>query len=415
MSGQETIQLTRIELYQRVWEKPMRDLSSELGMSDVGLKKLCRRNGIPTPPPGYHLMKEGLKKRRAHRSLPTAEIGQQTEFTFQKNMMVSPEQVSVCEKSWLDLVEHPPSELTNQDVKKIKSLIQTLRKTLDKRKVDERGILLTPGKEYPIRVSPTKLDEAVEYFNRLFQRMVELGATLPEYEKENYRSGLKIKWQNFVFYFRVEEASNRFEIPPDKRPKREYSWYRDEYEYKPTGFMRLEVWGPGYGGMGMSDGKRRQLIERIDEIAKRMFFRAYEQTEKDRIEAIRTEKAIKYLQKKDEIRRAKEFELLKQKKLLKEAREWRRIVEIRAYIEAIESMGPDASSRVFEAKEDWSNWVNWAKKYVDSLDFTKQGLAGDAPPYPEAKTIDSVPLYFLKYDDPEEADKNAKGRYWWEL
>jgi hypothetical protein len=44
---------TRSELYELVWSKPMRTLGKELGISDVGLKKVCRRHGIPTPPQEY--------------------------------------------------------------------------------------------------------------------------------------------------------------------------------------------------------------------------------------------------------------------------------------------------------------------------------------------------------------------------
>jgi hypothetical protein len=46
-------QMNRTKLYALVWEKPMTKLSKELGISDVGLAKACRRNGIPVPPRGH--------------------------------------------------------------------------------------------------------------------------------------------------------------------------------------------------------------------------------------------------------------------------------------------------------------------------------------------------------------------------
>src|SRR5262245_28766004 len=45
--------LTREELYQQVWATPVRHLARTYGLSDVGLAKLCKRHGIPTPPVGY--------------------------------------------------------------------------------------------------------------------------------------------------------------------------------------------------------------------------------------------------------------------------------------------------------------------------------------------------------------------------
>jgi hypothetical protein len=47
------IELTREELYQKVWTTPATKLAREFGISDVALGKICRRMQIPKPPPGY--------------------------------------------------------------------------------------------------------------------------------------------------------------------------------------------------------------------------------------------------------------------------------------------------------------------------------------------------------------------------
>jgi hypothetical protein len=47
------IRLRRKELYDRVWSKPVHTLAKEYGISDVGLKKICKRRDIPTPGLGY--------------------------------------------------------------------------------------------------------------------------------------------------------------------------------------------------------------------------------------------------------------------------------------------------------------------------------------------------------------------------
>jgi len=44
---------TRQELYDLVWSTPMVQLAKEFGLSDVGLRKICVKHGIPTPPLGY--------------------------------------------------------------------------------------------------------------------------------------------------------------------------------------------------------------------------------------------------------------------------------------------------------------------------------------------------------------------------
>ena len=45
--------ISREDLYRRVWETPLTKLAKEFDISDVGLAKACRKHDIPTPPVGY--------------------------------------------------------------------------------------------------------------------------------------------------------------------------------------------------------------------------------------------------------------------------------------------------------------------------------------------------------------------------
>lgn len=44
---------TRQEMYDLVWSKPLRLLCADFNVSDVALKKACRKADVPTPPVGY--------------------------------------------------------------------------------------------------------------------------------------------------------------------------------------------------------------------------------------------------------------------------------------------------------------------------------------------------------------------------
>ena len=39
-----TIQIKREDLYHAVWERPIYEVAKDLGLSDVGLGKVCRRD-----------------------------------------------------------------------------------------------------------------------------------------------------------------------------------------------------------------------------------------------------------------------------------------------------------------------------------------------------------------------------------
>lgn len=53
--------LTRRELYDLVWSTPMTKLAESMGISDVGLSKICDRHRVPAPPRGYWAKKEAGK------------------------------------------------------------------------------------------------------------------------------------------------------------------------------------------------------------------------------------------------------------------------------------------------------------------------------------------------------------------
>jgi len=47
------IELTRQQLYDLVWSKPIRDVAEEFGYSDKGMAKICNRYNVPRPQQGY--------------------------------------------------------------------------------------------------------------------------------------------------------------------------------------------------------------------------------------------------------------------------------------------------------------------------------------------------------------------------
>src|ERR1700730_7009958 len=50
---EERLTLSREDLYELAWSKPISELAKDFGISDVGLAKRCKRLGIPLPGRGY--------------------------------------------------------------------------------------------------------------------------------------------------------------------------------------------------------------------------------------------------------------------------------------------------------------------------------------------------------------------------
>jgi len=64
--------LTRLELYNLVWSKPMITLAKEFNLSDNGLRKICKKNDIPMPNVGYWA-KVKFRKKTSKIILPQSE------------------------------------------------------------------------------------------------------------------------------------------------------------------------------------------------------------------------------------------------------------------------------------------------------------------------------------------------------
>lgn len=67
--------LTRQQLYDMVWERAVSKVAPELGISDVGLRKICLKHDIPLPDARYRgLVGAGRPARR--KPLPALKAGQ---------------------------------------------------------------------------------------------------------------------------------------------------------------------------------------------------------------------------------------------------------------------------------------------------------------------------------------------------
>jgi len=70
------VRMTREELYELVWSTPMVQASRRFGLSDNGLRKICKQVDVPTPPRGYWASR---KTRNRRVRLPDAKKGWPTE------------------------------------------------------------------------------------------------------------------------------------------------------------------------------------------------------------------------------------------------------------------------------------------------------------------------------------------------
>jgi len=405
----ETV-LTREKLYKKIWESPIRSVAEELGVSDVGLAKICKRNGIPKPPQGYHLKKPGYAKDRLVRPLPPIEQGQLPEFIFNKKPLTPNVPSNMFENEYYQYLATHNIKLCAKNISLINNHIKQLKPFINRKNLDERGIIVVPDYTFPIRVSPALYERTESLLKTFLTKLVELEATSLPYRDTGYRKQMSVTWFGYDFDFQFEENSKRIHIPKKLRPKRSYDFPSDAWKLVPTGLLSLKINGPGYGTISIRDG-RRLIEERLDDVIKKMLIQAREKQEKEHLETVRMDRAIIHLKEKDKVRREIEFQELRKKQLILESKQWHRAESLRDYVLAVKNAGYQVE-QAFESESSWNEWIIWASDYVDSLNPITSGATGQLPPYPEEKEITEVPSAYLDYDDPKEAEEEMS-KYWW--
>ena len=361
------LELTREDLYNRIWQQPLREIAKELFMSDVGLGKLCKRNGIPTPPQGYHLMNAGFKKDKLKIRLPPPKPGQYLTFKFRQDSTLPTKTVvaDIDKQTFEALFALRPETPGFEQSRLIKQCIKNVRGRVQKTKTDVRGIILTPDIHYPVRVAPDLLDRACDILKELLSIFSTIGAEIQNsLTNANNKYTLGVLWQGYDFSFRIEERSKR--VPPtEKHRKQQTHWYRGkDWIFEPTGRLELEIRGPDYTTTTIRDGKR-SIEERMFEIVETLYIKVVKQQREDAIRKERKIKAITRLKELDKIRQEQEFLSAKQKQLAKEARLWRKTTYLREYITKIEENGFQASKNSLPHETAWNEWIRWAKEYID--------------------------------------------------
>lgn len=103
----------RIQLYDAIWTTPAIKLSKELGMSDVGLAKICKRHKIPRPCRGYWAKNEvGIKQPRPKLKQPDCN----PTITIASQRSVSPIQDEVIRKRINVIIDELSASVTTIDI-----------------------------------------------------------------------------------------------------------------------------------------------------------------------------------------------------------------------------------------------------------------------------------------------------------
>lgn len=247
------MEILRQHLYERVWEKPLRKLAMEFGLSDVGLAKACRRHDIPTPPQGHWTCVEHGKA--AERPpLPAAPHGDTVSLSLEQSRAQR-----------LPAGAPAPEAVKVQVAPDTATLVPFAKATfavLSKAKPSAAGLVFSGGgAHFQCTVSPALAERACRILDAI-ERM------LPELDGQVTRGAdkkpLYLDFSGQPVVFTLAERYTRTEFIPDSERRSPYP--RKEYAYHLTGELKLAIEGYFDGRKTWSDGSRAKLEVKLPEV-----------------------------------------------------------------------------------------------------------------------------------------------------
>ena len=297
--------MTRSELYEKVWSAPMTRLAKELGVSDVGLAKACRRHDVPAPPRGYwaklaaghtpprtllpnpkldvkvhfttldpnqRARKRAIKSRRAE-LLPTSDASakQREPIVFAADLEGA----------------HPLVRATRRYCDRLPRLIERAKRNWGKGWIDRKPEDRPPPEQHgryhlihegclDINASLASMDWILRFHATLLRglsdggmKIVRLENTEATYARRRSEPVIEMRLGEETFSLKFSEGYRRIRLsPPEVAEKRRESSWASEYETKPSGNFTFSIQGTEYRASKAWQGTQEKLQGFLDEIVR---------------------------------------------------------------------------------------------------------------------------------------------------
>lgn len=378
----EIIVLTRQDLYDRVWSKAMRIAAPELGLSDVGLKKICKRLDIPTPPLGYWAKKE-FGKAPKQPPLPANGDAELEGIKFYPNAQVGRSEMAseVVEI----LVQEKAKEnriVVSDRLDEPCLLVERTSKSLKAARADEDGIVQPRAKKtLDVHVAPDSVERAMLIMDTLLNAL-EARSLHVQLRDHDGAWATTVTVLDETIDFALHEIVDRVErdpTPAEKRRMDQLPYFHGNdrfYNLVPSDRLCLEITSGPLNGRRrrFTDTKRRPLANLLNAFVSTLYRTAEDiKIERKRLEELRQEREQREHRRQEwECQRYEKLEEIRAEEervaaLMGEAEAWHKSQAIRTYIQAArENLIEVRGEVVPDSDED--RWLHWASNQADRID-----------------------------------------------
>ncbi|MFJ5296844.1 hypothetical protein ACIQAL_09995 [Pseudomonas sp. NPDC088368] len=355
-------QYDRAKLLDEVWTEAVTIVAPRYQLSDVGLKKLCGRLQIPTPPRGY------WARLKAGKSVPPRPklreyVGHPMNLfrTTAPHTVVEPKPIDERLVPLLAFERAPGNQIiVPEHVKRWHPMTSAARLALKKPVIDTRGQPSTRAPALNICVSPALQDRALKLMDAVLKALETRGCRV-----EQGKQQVDILIMGRIYHLRAFEPCKRSPYVPTPKQledKARGRWsYWPNWTYQPTGQLHLLV-NEGYAGK-VIDSPNKPVEMQLNTLLEQIMTNAVEALVNAEQQAIVNEKRRQLREAAVERQRIQNDERKRLATLESDAQNWRRAQAIRDYLDALER-----SSISVPKATDRTDYVQWARAKADWLD-----------------------------------------------
>lgn len=415
--------IEREELYRQVWTVPMTKLCREYGLSDNGLRKICKALTVPTPPVGYWMKLEAGKpvvstplpdgasrttyvvdstyrrepppplrakfaaelKRRT--DLETAEQNQATTIRWHDAMAPIRKRVREQRAFW----KEQEREFKAVEKRKKAGFPPEIGGFLWRRFLEDGELLFPKHRRFVLKVTENSCDRSLVVLNAMCVLATRRGYEIDISGKEC--EALIIKHGDASVSIRILEKS----VISLRRDDSIFYKHRGgiKRESKPSGVLKMHV-DSRYAAERIfeetTDLPLEKQLGKILVYIHTLIARAQERSRAAaeaaivREEARRVSETERALQEAEHRRvaaeaaerhRVEQLELERERSLFDDAGRWRHSDDLRQYIEAVASKARDSGEQA--AIEPWLHWARSVLARLDPISQLFVALRGNEP------------------------------------
>ncbi len=369
-----TIRYEREKLYEQVWAEPVTKVAKVYGVSDVALRKTCKKLLVPLPPAGYWA-KVAAGKTPRKPQLP--KFSGPTELL--RNRYVSDEPVEPTPPEPAHLIERREYEARSENKIVVANtltephpLVAALQKSWGrKREPDQRGwAQVAVLRRLDVSMSDTTAPRAFCILDALVKGLAKRGMPIRIDGQGSRNTYVSVHGEDISF--RLVEKAERTERPltPDEikaRKKGQLFYVPNRYTYSPTGILSLAIAG-GYGtSRTVSDGKNSKIESKLNDFVVLLEHEAVHRRLNRELRERQAEKWAEEARERQIIEIRKSEERQKLAAIEEEIKRWRRAQELRAFVLATETKAIEECGKI-SAGSELDQWAVWVRKKADEID-----------------------------------------------